>query len=144
MFKEIKNQQSSEAWRAFQKIITKQRLIGASQWISAQSNPNTRYSSSEEESRQSLACMPMRPSCNPKRLFEENNVSIPKSNEGILKPITQLWNLNGDCPTKKEDVLRASSIKGFGKKKHKTIPEPPRSAEPDLDKKVVVVNWYNH
>ncbi|KAF5952684.1 hypothetical protein HYC85_010628 [Camellia sinensis] len=64
----------------------------------------------------------MRPSYYPKRLFEENNVSIPNSNEGIVKPFTQLWYLNGDCPeatipirTKMADVLRASSIKGFGK-----------------------------
>ncbi|KAF5953344.1 hypothetical protein HYC85_006200 [Camellia sinensis] len=76
----------------------------------------------------------MRPSYNPKRPFEENNVSIPKSNDEIQKPITQLWHLNGDCPTKKEDVLRASSIKSFGKKTHRTILEPPRSVEPDLDK----------
>ncbi|KAL7204609.1 hypothetical protein ACSBR2_017647 [Camellia fascicularis] len=83
----------------------------------------------------------MRPSYYPKGLFEENNMSIPKSNQGILKLVTQLWHLNGDCleatipiRTKKEDVLRASSIKSFGKKKHRTILEPLRSAERGLDK----------
>ena len=53
---QIKNQQSSGAWHAFQEIIAKQRLIGASQWISAQGSPNLHHSS---ESRQSLACMPV-------------------------------------------------------------------------------------
>ena len=70
----------------------------------------------------------------------ESKVSIPKSNEGNSKPMTQLWHLNGKCPegtvpirrTKTEDLLRASSIKSYGKKKHKAIPRPPRSADPDL------------
>ncbi|KAF5934425.1 hypothetical protein HYC85_030596 [Camellia sinensis] len=57
MFKEIKNHQSSGAWRAFQTIIAKQRPTGASQWISAQSNPDMHHSSSEAASRQFLACM---------------------------------------------------------------------------------------
>ncbi|KAF5953342.1 hypothetical protein HYC85_006198 [Camellia sinensis] len=82
----------------------------------------------------------MRPNYHPEGLFDVNKVSIPKSNEGISKPLTQLWHLNGKCPegtipirrTKKEDVLRASSIKSFGKKQHRTIPEPPRNAQPDL------------
>ncbi|KAF5938359.1 hypothetical protein HYC85_022618 [Camellia sinensis] len=42
----------------FPRIIKKQRLIGASQWISAQGSPDMHHPSSEEESRQSLACMP--------------------------------------------------------------------------------------
>ena len=54
-------------------------------------------------------------------------------------PITQLWHTNGRCPedtipvrrTKEEDVLRASSVKRYGRKKHRAIPKP-RSAEPDL------------
>ncbi|KAM7528637.1 hypothetical protein LguiB_032047 [Lonicera macranthoides] len=33
--------------------------------------------------------------------------------------------------TKKDDILRASSVKRYGKKKHRTIPKP-RSADPDL------------
>ncbi|XP_027155570.1 uncharacterized protein LOC113760867 [Coffea eugenioides] len=55
------------------------------------------------------------------------------------KPVHQLWHLNGRCPegtipirrTKQEDLLRASSIGSFGKKKHKSSPQP-RSAAPDL------------
>ncbi|RAL43050.1 hypothetical protein DM860_009832 [Cuscuta australis] len=47
-------------------------------------------------------------------------------------PVTQLWHMNGHCPegtvpirrTNKEDVLRASSVKKFGKKKHKSSPLP--------------------
>lgn len=47
--------------------------------------------------------------------------------------------MNGKCEegsipirrTKKEDVLRASSVKRYGKKKHRSIPKP-RSADPDL------------
>jgi hypothetical protein len=47
--------------------------------------------------------------------------------------------VNGKCPevtihirrTKKDDVLRASSVKRYGKKKHRAIPQP-RSADPDL------------
>ncbi|KAL7204290.1 hypothetical protein ACSBR2_017373 [Camellia fascicularis] len=74
----------------------------------------------------------MRPSYHLEGLFGEKNESIPKSNEGISKSITQLWHLNGRCPegtipirrTKKKEILKASSIKSFGKKQHGTIPEP--------------------
>ena len=53
--------------------------------------------------------------------------------------ISQLWHVNGKCPkdtipvrrTKKDDVLRASSVKSYGKKQHRSIPKP-RSADPDL------------
>lgn len=79
----------------------------------------------------------MRPNYHPEGVFGENKV---KSNEGSM-PITQLWHLNGKCPkdtipirrTMKEDVLRASSVKTFGKKKYSAsaIPQP-RSADPDL------------
>lgn len=74
----------------------------------------------------------LRPSYHPEGLlFEENKVKE--------KPITQLWHMNGRCPegtipirrTKKDDVLRASSVKRFGRKRHRSIPKP-RSAEPDL------------
>lgn len=77
----------------------------------------------------------MRPSYHPEGLFEENKVSEkPKE-----RPITQLWHMNGRCPedtipvrrTKKDDILRASSVKRYGKKKHRSIPKP-RSADPDL------------
>ncbi|GMP42074.1 hypothetical protein CsSME_00011937 [Camellia sinensis var. sinensis] len=81
----------------------------------------------------------MRPSYHPEGLFEENKESIPKSNEGISKSITQLWHLNGRCPegtipirrTKKKEILRASSIKSFGRKQHGTIPEPTIPTKPE-------------
>ncbi|XP_028056894.1 uncharacterized protein LOC114260887 isoform X2 [Camellia sinensis] len=81
----------------------------------------------------------MRPSYHPEGLFEENKESIPKSNEGISKSITQLWHLNGRCPegtipirrTKKREILRASSIKSFGRKQHGTIPEPTMPTKPE-------------
>ncbi|KAF5939264.1 hypothetical protein HYC85_023523 [Camellia sinensis] len=79
----------------------------------------------------------MRPSYHPEGLFEENKESIPKSNEGISKSITQLWHLSGRCPegtipirrTKKKEILRVSSIKSFGKKQRGTIPEPTMSTQ---------------
>ena len=76
----------------------------------------------------------MRPSFHPEgRLFDESKVSSKS------KSINQLWHLNGRCPagtipvrrTKEDDLLRASSIKSYGRKKHLTIPKP-SSAQPDL------------
>lgn len=79
----------------------------------------------------------MGPSYIPERLFDENKVS-EKPKERI-NPVTQLWHKYGVCSegtipvrrTKKEDVFRASSVKRYGKKKHRTVPQP-RSADPDL------------
>ncbi|MED6130993.1 hypothetical protein PIB30_005947 [Stylosanthes scabra] len=76
----------------------------------------------------------MRPSFHPEGLFDENKVS-----EKPKEKITQLWHANGKCPedtipirrTKEEDVLRASSVRRYGRKKHRSIPKP-RSAQPDL------------
>ncbi|KAL0389811.1 UNVERIFIED_CONTAM: hypothetical protein Scaly_0338200 [Sesamum calycinum] len=72
-----------------------------------------------------------------KGLFGENKMSMGSKERSNL--ITQLWHMNGKCPedtipirrTKKEDVLRASSVKRYGKKKHRSLPKP-RSADPDL------------
>ena len=80
----------------------------------------------------------MTPNFHPERVFSQNKVSS-KMKQGSSRTITQRWHLNGRCPegtiairrTKKDDLLRASSIKAFGKKKHRTIPQP-RSANPDL------------
>ena len=55
----LQQNQESAVFRGlarFPRTIAKQRLIGASQWISAQGSPNIHHSS---ESRQSLACMPV-------------------------------------------------------------------------------------
>ncbi|EEF30664.1 conserved hypothetical protein [Ricinus communis] len=83
----------------------------------------------------------MRPNFHPEGLLRENKIKVKafsNSNENS-EPITQLWHLNGRCPegtvpvrrTKEEDILRASSVQRFGKKKHLSVPKP-RSAEPDL------------
>lgn len=78
----------------------------------------------------------LRPNYHPEGLFDEEKVSPPpkKSSE----PIKQLWQLSGGCPqgtipirrTKKEDVLRASSVKNYGKK-NPNFPRP-NSVKPDL------------
>lgn len=80
----------------------------------------------------------MRPSYHPEGLFDESKVTEKASEKP--NPIKQLWHVNGACPdgtipirrTKHEDVLRASSVKRYGRKKHRSTPVPPRSAEPDL------------
>lgn len=79
----------------------------------------------------------MRPNYHPEGLYDDNKVAT----EGKGRPNTvhQLWHVNGQCPpdtipirrTKKDDVLRASSVKRYGKKKRRSIPVP-RSADPDL------------
>ncbi|KAG6790912.1 protein neprosin [Populus alba] len=80
----------------------------------------------------------MRPGYHPEgRVFDDNKVSTESKER--TNPITQSWHVNGKCPegtipirrTKKDDVLRASSVKRYGKKKHRAIPQP-RSADPDL------------
>ncbi|KVI00609.1 uncharacterized protein LOC112519423 [Cynara cardunculus var. scolymus] len=53
--------------------------------------------------------------------------------------ITQLWHSNGKCPkgtipirrTKKEDVLRATSVKSYGKKKSVSTVAYPNSIDPE-------------
>lgn len=79
----------------------------------------------------------MRPNFHPEGAFSETSkFSSSKSSKPI---ITQLWHTKGRCPegtipirrTKKDDLLRASTIKSYGKKVHKSIPKP-RSADPDL------------
>lgn len=80
----------------------------------------------------------MRPSFHPEGLFEENKLAENKEEKSSI-PLNQLWHAGGKCPedtipirrTKEDDVLRASSVKRYGRKKHKSIPKP-RSAEPDL------------
>ncbi|CAN1294800.1 hypothetical protein LINPERPRIM_LOCUS22599 [Linum perenne] len=72
----------------------------------------------------------MRPSFHPEGLFDDNKVA--SESKARTNPIKQLWHTNGKCAegtipirrTKKEDVLRASSVKRYGKKKHRTIPKP--------------------
>ncbi|XP_077213521.1 protein neprosin-like [Tasmannia lanceolata] len=79
----------------------------------------------------------LRPTFHPEGLFGESKVASSPSQKNST--ITQLWHLNGRCPentipirrTKKDDILRASSVKRYGKKKLRSIPQP-RSADPDL------------
>ncbi|RZB66388.1 hypothetical protein D0Y65_042146 [Glycine soja] len=78
----------------------------------------------------------MKPNFHPEgHPFGESKVS---SNS---KPITQPWHQNGRCPdgtipvrrTKKDDMLRASSVQHFGKKKDRSFPQPkPAKPLPDI------------
>ncbi|WVZ76941.1 hypothetical protein U9M48_024855 [Paspalum notatum var. saurae] len=64
----------------------------------------------------------MRPSYHPGGLDLNPNIA--------LHPIAQTWHQNGQCPentipilrTKEEDVLRASSVRRYGKKRPRSIP----------------------
>ncbi|KAL0379961.1 UNVERIFIED_CONTAM: hypothetical protein Sangu_0060400 [Sesamum angustifolium] len=89
----------------------------------------------------------MRPSYHPEGLFSQSK-KVGKKEIGP-KQITQLWHMNGRCPegtvpirrTREEDMLRASSIKAYGKKIHKSIPRPTSVApEPDL----ITQNGHQH
>ncbi|GMH10268.1 hypothetical protein Nepgr_012109 [Nepenthes gracilis] len=79
----------------------------------------------------------IRPSYHPEGLFDENKIATEQKER--TNPITQLWHLNGKCPegtipirrTKKNDILRASSVKRYGRKKHRSVPQP-KSADPDI------------
>ncbi|GAU18740.1 hypothetical protein TSUD_80280 [Trifolium subterraneum] len=90
----------------------------------------------------------MRPNYHPEGLFEENKFDENKAKSST--PINQLWHANGMCSegtipirrTKEEDVLRASSVKRYGRKKHRSIPKP-RSADPDLSDAYQATGCYN-
>ncbi|KAG6473166.1 uncharacterized protein LOC122027354 [Zingiber officinale] len=77
------------------------------------------------------------PSSHPEgSLFAENKAA---SQNKTPSSMAQLWHQNGRCPgdtipirrTRREDVLRASSVKRYGKKRHRSIPNP-MSIDPDL------------
>ncbi|KAL0903656.1 hypothetical protein M5K25_028048 [Dendrobium thyrsiflorum] len=84
-----------------------------------------------------------RPSFHPEAQYDESKLASKLSSSSqkkqSSKQISQLWHKNGRCPentipirrTKEEDVLRATSLKSYGKKKHRTIPFP-LSSDPDL------------
>ncbi|XP_074581284.1 protein neprosin-like [Curcuma longa] len=77
----------------------------------------------------------MRPNFHPEGLFDDSKATSSKKASSMV----QLWHQNGRCPedtipirrTTRDDVLRASSIKRYGRKKHKSFPNP-LSVEPDL------------
>lgn len=80
----------------------------------------------------------MRPSYHPEGLYEKDKLSTEKAKVSSY-PIKQLWHSNGKCPegtipirrTNKDDVLRASSVKRYGKKKRRSFVQP-RSVDPDF------------
>lgn len=63
-----------------------------------------------------------------------------KSSSEKQPTISQLWHENGNCPkgtipvrrTKKEDILRASSIHSYGKKNNLSLVAHPTSVDLDL------------
>ncbi|RRT81135.1 hypothetical protein BHE74_00021175 [Ensete ventricosum] len=73
------------------------------------------------------------------RRLRRLNKEAVKSIEKRTPSIAQLWHQKGRCPentipirrTKRDDVLRASSVKRYGRKKHRSIPNP-LSVDPDL------------
>ncbi|XP_055817742.1 uncharacterized protein LOC129886882 [Solanum dulcamara] len=83
----------------------------------------------------------MMPNYHPEELFRNGKMSTKakNKNEGS-KSINQLWHLNGKCPegtipirrTKKDDILRAGTMKSYGRKTNiSTIPKP-ESGRPGL------------
>ncbi|XP_051123478.1 uncharacterized protein LOC127246262 [Andrographis paniculata] len=88
----------------------------------------------------------MRPSYHPEGLqFSEES----KYTDRATRPITQLWHMNGRCPegtipirrTKASDVIRATSVSAYGKKKYTTVPPTPSffaAPQPDL------IHQYGH
>ncbi|KAD3068988.1 hypothetical protein E3N88_36868 [Mikania micrantha] len=80
----------------------------------------------------------MRPNFHPEGM-DLNYESMKVSSENH-ETITQLWHLNGNCPegtipvrrTKKEDILRASSINNYGKKNSLSTVAHPNSVDLDL------------
>lgn len=80
----------------------------------------------------------MRPNYHPEGMILRDNKVSSKASDS--NPITQLWHLKGKCPkgtipirrTKKDDILRANSMKNYGKKKsHATV--KPTSIDIDLN-----------
>ncbi|KAK2634097.1 hypothetical protein Ddye_028889 [Dipteronia dyeriana] len=80
----------------------------------------------------------MRPKYHPEGLFDDNKMSAKASKERT-NPISQMWHTNGKCPedtipirrTKNDGCFEKSSVKRYGRKKHRAIPVL-KSADPDL------------
>lgn len=78
----------------------------------------------------------MKPNFHP----EGMNYESMKTSSEKQETIPQLWRLNGNCPkgtipirrTKKEDILRASSINKYGKKTSQSTVAHPTSVDLDL------------
>jgi hypothetical protein len=79
----------------------------------------------------------MRPNYHPDGLYDDSKSSVASTSdeEG---PMVQLWHQNGRCPkdtvpirrTKKHDLLRASSMRRYGRKRHTTA--NPMSVSPTM------------
>ncbi|CAL5398356.1 unnamed protein product [Camellia sinensis] len=95
-----------------------------------------------------------RPNYHPLGQIAEKKVSNVKvkSNGGKSTVISQLWHTSGRCPegtipirrTRREDLLRASSITSYGKKKHKTIPKPPAAAATSANPDIISQSGHQH
>ncbi|XP_029120798.1 protein neprosin isoform X2 [Elaeis guineensis] len=70
----------------------------------------------------------MRPSFYPLGLYDENNV------ESKMEPssVPQLWHQKGRCPEDTIPIRRTKKAERYGKKRHRTIPNP-TSAHPNQD-----------
>jgi hypothetical protein len=77
----------------------------------------------------------MRPAYHPEGLYDESKVASQQNAQRIV----QMWHQNGKCPedtipirrTKKEDVMRASSVRRYGKKRLRGAVNP-MSVDPDM------------
>lgn len=73
----------------------------------------------------------MRPSYHPEGLYDESKANAASSGDGE-RPMVQLWHRNGRCApgtvpvrrTKKDDLLRASSMRRYGRKHKPTVANP--------------------
>ncbi|OEL18886.1 hypothetical protein BAE44_0020094 [Dichanthelium oligosanthes] len=78
-----------------------------------------------------------RPNYHPEGLYDESKANVASTSNGE-RPMVQLWHRNGRCPdgtvpirrTKKDDLLRASSMRRYGRKRHTTA--NPMSVNPTM------------
>jgi hypothetical protein len=78
----------------------------------------------------------MRPAYHPEGLYDDESKVASQHN---TQRIVQMWHRNGKCPentvpirrTKKEDVMRASSVRRYGKKRLRSAVNP-MSVDPDM------------
>ncbi|KAG8080944.1 hypothetical protein GUJ93_ZPchr0007g5818 [Zizania palustris] len=79
----------------------------------------------------------MRPAYHPEGLYDDAKRSVA-SDSSSEKPMLQLWHQKGRCPegtvpirrTKMDDLLRASSLHRYGRKRHTTA--NPMSIDPNM------------
>lgn len=98
--------------------------------------PHTRHYGSTQACSIIASTLQMRPAYHPEGLYDESKVASSQQN---AQTITQMWHQNGRCPentipirrTREEDVLRASSVRRYGKKKGRSTANP-MSVDPDM------------